>query len=306
MGRFERLWVITGVLSLMAFSTNLRADIFDIAGNHLLPHWAPIWSWERPVPFTGWQRASNDMAVRHALIGALTGIEGVGSCCVEGVNREGLAMHVCFAPGTPQWYVDYISRLIFGDFSPAYDIGGRWSSTSYGSTGSRGNPIRLRWSFVPDGTQVPGLSGPTAPSNLIASMNSKFGGNTTLWQNQFRNSFARWSQLAGIQYTEVSDDGAAFPDSPGSATAPRGDVRIGGRNLDGAGGVLAFNYLPNVGDMVHRYQRELAKQLRYLPLSAQYRDARAWPWAGIAPCGSHQRHQADGTLPQHQFRRTSR
>jgi len=76
MGRFERLWVITGVLSLMAFSTNLRADIFDIAGNHLLPHWAPIWSWERPVPFTGWQRASNDMAVRHALIGALTGIEG--------------------------------------------------------------------------------------------------------------------------------------------------------------------------------------------------------------------------------------
>jgi serralysin len=250
MGRFERLWVITGVLSLMAFSTNLRADIFDIAGNHLLPHWAPIWSWERPVPFTGWQRASNDMAVRHALIGALTGIEGVGSCCIEGVNREGLAMHVCFAPGTPQWYVDYISRLIFGDFSPAYDIGGRWSSTSYGSTGSRGNPIRLRWSFVPDGTQVPGLSGPTAPSNLIASMNSKFGGNTTLWQNQFRNSFARWSQLAGIQYTEVSDDGAAFPNSPGSATAPRGDVRIGGRNLDGAGGVLAFNLLPNVGDMV--------------------------------------------------------
>jgi hypothetical protein len=81
-------------------------------------------------------------------------------------------------------------------------------------------------------------------------MNSKFGGNTTLWQNQFRNSFARWSQVAGLRYTEVSDDGAAFPNSAGSATAPRGDVRIGGRNLDGAGGVLAFNYLPNVGDMV--------------------------------------------------------
>ena len=250
MERFEKLWVITGMLSLMVFSTNLRADIFDIAGSHLLPHWAPIWSWERPVPLTGWQRASNDMAVRHALIGALTGIEGVGSCCIEGVNRQGLAMHVCFAPGTPQWYVDYVSRLIFGDFSPAYDVGGRWSSTSYGSTGSRGNPIRLRWSFVPDGTQLPGMSGGTAPSNLIASMNSKFGGNTTLWQNQFRNSFARWSQLAGIQYTEVSDDGAAFPNSAGSATAPRGDVRIGGRNLDGANGVLAFNYLPNVGDMV--------------------------------------------------------
>jgi hypothetical protein len=81
-------------------------------------------------------------------------------------------------------------------------------------------------------------------------MNSKFGGNTTLWQNQFRNSFARWSQVAGLRYTEVSDDGAAFPNSAGSATAPRGDVRIGGRNLDGAGGVLAFNYFPNTGDMV--------------------------------------------------------
>jgi hypothetical protein len=81
-------------------------------------------------------------------------------------------------------------------------------------------------------------------------MNSKFGGNTTLWQNQFVNSFARWQQVAGLRYEQVNDDGAAFPSSPGSATAPRGDVRIGGRNLDGAGGVLAFNYLPNVGDMV--------------------------------------------------------
>jgi serralysin len=115
---------------------------------------------------------------------------------------------------------------------------------------SQGNPIQLRWSFVPDGTQLPGLSGGTAPSNLIASMNSKFGGNTTLWQNQFRNSFARWAEVAGLRYTEVNDDGAAFPNSPGSANPQRGDVRIGGRYLDGTSGVLAFNYFPNTGDMV--------------------------------------------------------
>ncbi len=204
------------------------------------PSWAPLWDWER----------APSMEARHALISALTGVEGVGTCCAEGVSHDGLPLHLCFAPGTPPEYVEYVSRLIFGDFSPAYNAGVRWTSTSYGSTGSTGTPIRLRWSFVPDGTLLPGLSGGSQPSNLFSSMNSKFGNNTTLWQNQFRNSFTRWSQVAGVRYEEVGDDGAAFPNSSGSATVPRGDVRIGARNLDGAGGVLAFNYFPNIGDMV--------------------------------------------------------
>jgi serralysin len=206
----------------------------------ITPAWAPLWDWEQP----------RNLAFQHRVVEHLTGVQGVGSCCAEGVSHDGYRLHLCFAPGTPRWYVEYVSRLIFGDFLPAYDLDRRWSFTSFGSTGSQGNPIQLRWSFVPDGTLLPGVGGGTAPSNLIASMNSKFGGNTTLWQNQFRNSFARWAEVAGLRYTEVNDDGAPFPDSPGSATAPRGDVRIGGRNLDGAGGVLAFNYLPNVGDMV--------------------------------------------------------
>lgn len=206
----------------------------------IYPSWAPLWDWER----------APSMEERHALIASLTGIEGVGTCCAEGVSYEGIPMHLCFAPGTPPEYVEYVSRLIFGDFFPSYSLGARWSSTSYGSTGSRGNPIRLRWSFVPDGTLLPGLSGSSQPSNLFSSMNSKFGNNTTLWQNQFRNCFARWSQVAGVRYEEVSDDGAVFPSSSGSATAPRGDVRIGARNLDGVNGVLAFNYFPNGGDMV--------------------------------------------------------
>lgn len=204
--------------------------------------WAPLWEWERPL--------QNPMDTRHRIIETLTGVQGVGSCCVEGISYEGIPLHLCFAPGTPRDYVEYVMRLVYGDFFPAYNAGTRWSSTSYGSTGSRGNPIRLRWSLVPDGTLVPGLSGGSVASNLYASMDSKFGGNRNLWLTQFRNSFARWSQVAGLRYEEVSDDGAAFPNSAGSATAPRGDVRIGGRNLDGANGVLAFNYFPNVGDMV--------------------------------------------------------
>jgi hypothetical protein len=206
----------------------------------ITPAWAPLWDWEKP----------HSLEFQHRAVEALTGIEGVGSCCAEGVTHDGYAAHLCFAPGTPPEYVEYISRLLFGDFMPAYNAQARWSSTSYGGTGSTGNPVRLRWSFVPDGVQLPGISGGSAPSNLFSSMNSKFGGNTTLWQTQFRNSFARWQQVAGMRYEEVNDDGAAFPGSSGSATAPRGDVRIGARNLDGAGNVLAFNYFPNTGDMV--------------------------------------------------------
>jgi hypothetical protein len=220
----------------------------------------------------------------------VTGVQGVGACCAEGVTHDGYQLHLCFAPGTPPWYVDYISRLIFGDFMPAYDVGGRWSFTSFGSTGSQGNPIQLRWSFVPDGTQLPGVGGGTAPSNLIASMNSKFGGNTTLWQNQFRNSFARWSEVAGLRYTEVSDDGAPFPDSPGSATAHRaGMCASAGATWTALNGILAFNYLPNVGDMVIDTSEKLAKSsFKHLSLLAEHGDARAWARDRSAPCRSCQ------------------
>jgi len=241
----ERTYRLFGCLaSLLAIgivcadSNYSRVPLF--VNKPITPAWAPLWSWEKPTSYE----------FQHRVVERITGVQGVGSCCAEGVTHEGYRLHLCFAPGTPEWYVRYITNLIFGDFLPAYDLGRRWSTTSYGSTGTQGNPIQLRWSFVPDGTPVPGLRNDYAPSNLFASMDSKFGNNRTLWQNQFRNSFARWSQVAGLRYAEVRDDGAAFPTSPGSANPERGDVRIGGRNLDNANGVLAFNYLPNIGDMV--------------------------------------------------------
>lgn len=187
----------------------------------------------------------------HQLVSLIAGVESTGIRCVEGFNSEGLGMHLCFAPGTPQDYVDRISRELFGEFGPAYSAGGRWSTTSYGSTGTRGNPIRLRWSFVPDGTSTPGLSGQArVGSDLFTQMNAKFNNNTALWQSRFEECFNRWSQLAGLRYERVSDDGASFPSTGGSSSGARGDVRIAGRLLDGSGGVLAFNYFPNTGDMV--------------------------------------------------------
>ena len=95
-----------------------------------LPSWAPLWEWEQP----------RDLAFQHRVVEYVTGVQGVGSCCAEGVTHDGYRLHLCFAPGTPEWYVDYISRLVFGDFLPAYDWGARWTSTSYGSTGYSTGP----------------------------------------------------------------------------------------------------------------------------------------------------------------------
>jgi probable HAF family extracellular repeat protein len=197
--------------------------------------------WRLELPFDAIQK-------QHQLLRSMLNLQGVGTC-LTGIDSFGRPLHVCFAPDTPEWYVEYVSRLIFGDFGPAYNLATRWSQTSYGSTDIIGTPIRLRWSVVPDGTRVPHYNPniAPAPSNLMATLDIQFGSRATWW-NLLRQSFARWSEVAGLRYEEVGDDGAPFPFSPGSPA--RGDVRIGGRALDGPGGVLAFNYFPDIGDMV--------------------------------------------------------
>ena len=134
-----------------------------------------------------------------------------------------------------------------------------WLSTASGSRTGNGAPATLTWSIVPDGTSTINADGlTTASSNLVAFMNSNFNGNAaqtdlTLqpWFRLFQNSFDRWAQLGGVNYVyEPHDDGSSHPGLSG-ALGVRGDVRIGGVNVDGAGGTLAFTYLPaGGGDMV--------------------------------------------------------
>jgi hypothetical protein len=251
MMRFGQLLVTVGLASLMVNAARLHADVFVDSWGHPLPQWAPIWSWERSGAPTKWQRDTDQMATLHALISQVTGAGRVGSHCVEGVSRTGQVIHLCFDENTPEWYIESVSRRIFGDFSPAYYAVVRWSNTSYGSTGPRGNPIRLRWSFIPDGIEVYDIiNHEPEPSDLHNALDAQFGGDRSLWQTQFRRAFTSWSVVAGIQFEEVPDDGASFPDSPGSASAPRGDIRIGGCPMDGQGRVLAYSNLPDVGDIV--------------------------------------------------------
>lgn len=134
-----------------------------------------------------------------------------------------------------------------------------WLTTASGTRTGNGTAATITWSIVPDGTTLARDSGVgTSSSNLISFMNSTFGGsssqtNLTLqpWFHLFTDSLNRWSQLGGVTYVyEAHDDKVLLPSSNGQLGV-RGDIRIGGYNVDGADGTLAFTYLPTGGsDMV--------------------------------------------------------
>jgi hypothetical protein len=160
-------------------------------------------------------------------------------------------LQACFYPGTDPKIVERVTQLLYMPSSnPAdYYLRNRWTTTAHGSTGVEGNPIVLTYSFVPDGVNIAGGAGEAASANrLNATMTSLFG-SPNVWKPLFAQCFARWSELSGITYQEVSDDGAAFTSSAG-VIGSRGDIRIAAHPIDGAYGILAFNYYPNSGDMV--------------------------------------------------------
>lgn len=123
-----------------------------------------------------------------------------------------------------------------------YNLADRWVTTASGGTGTLGDPITITWSIVPDGTWAAG-----AESDLYEVFTAAWG--STNWINKIRNAFERWGAAIGITYIEEVDDGADMPNSPG-VLGVRGDVRIGGRSIDGPGNVLGFNYYPDNGDMI--------------------------------------------------------
>lgn len=165
---------------------------------------------------------------------------------------------VCFAPGTDPAYIERLYRQIYAggtdkaivslfQFNPA----DRWSSTATNGGGlGQGFPTTLTWSVIPDGTFIPQAfpEDGTGNSTLRARLNALYG-SQAVWQPLFQQAFDEWGTRTGTNYVFVNDDGAAFPGSPG-VLGQRGDVRIGGRTIDGPSNILAYNYFPNTGDMV--------------------------------------------------------
>lgn len=164
-------------------------------------------------------------------------------------------MSVVFAAGTPRSEIDrVINRIRTAERSRRtslnsndYQANARWSLTMFGNTGSIGTSARFGYSFVPDGTVVPdyGLGG--GPSQLFGTFTSQFG-SQALWQQKFRQMFDGWSNISGITYTQIPDDGAPLHFYPGQV-GQRGDLRIACIPMTDPF-VLAYNFFPNVGDMV--------------------------------------------------------
>ncbi|NOY41543.1 MAG: matrixin family metalloprotease [Planctomycetes bacterium] len=136
----------------------------------------------------------------------------------------------------------------------AYEATGRWVSTASGSAGVAGDPVTLTWSIVADGTNLTGQG----PSDLVSFLDTNLGlgpGGSDLtqrpWFPHFSTAFDRWSELSGITYVyEPNDDGVTQGDTFTGILGVRGDVRLGGASIDGVAGTVAFNYFPDIGDMV--------------------------------------------------------
>jgi Calx-beta domain-containing protein/matrixin len=165
---------------------------------------------------------------------------------------------VCFAPGTDPSYV----QSVYGQLQDAgpdapvvplfqFNDGNRWFRTATDGSGLvRGEPTTITWSVVPDGLDIPSaFSGDIAgPSTLRSRLNAIYG-SQAVWQPLFQQALDEWSSRTGTTYVFVNDDGAAFPSTQG-VLGQRGDVRIAGRGIDGDFGILAYNYFPDLGDMV--------------------------------------------------------
>ena len=95
----------------------------------------------------------------------------------------------------------------------------------------------------------------TCTSNLIAQFDANYGAGN--WQAEIQAVWDNWTSLTGNVYTPAVpldpdgtpiDDGAVWPDTRGVANV-RGDIRIGGCDIDGDSNTLAYNFFPNTGDM---------------------------------------------------------
>jgi len=118
--------------------------------------------------------------------------------------------------------------------------------------------------FVADGTSIAQAFAQDSsdPSNLIAFLDTNFDPGasgtdytTRAWYTFFESSFNRWSEISGLSYVyQTADDGNQINGLVGAGTrgvlGVRPDVRIGGHQIDGASGTLAYNYFPDAGDMV--------------------------------------------------------
>ena len=134
----------------------------------------------------------------------------------------------------------------------------RWTTTATDGTPgfNQGDPMTLTWGIVPDGTMIPGLTGLGA-SDMIAQFDVFYNETATgvdvtnrTWFALFQQVFDRYQEISGLTYIyEPADDGMNVDNGNPGVIGVRPDVRIGGDDLGGTGGLLGFNFFPNFSDM---------------------------------------------------------
>lgn len=171
---------------------------------------------------------------------------------------DGPPIQLCFMPGTSKRVMDQVNAGITArwekeranrdddDGTIAYNADDRWSGTA------QGQPIILRWSVVPDGLFIPDAVGEGGGNSVLRNRLTQIFGTYEAGLDRIRLMFDRWSELTGITYIEVSDDGAQWgAPGPYNGSGGRGDVRLSMKNFANQfGGVLAYNFFPDNGDMV--------------------------------------------------------
>lgn len=144
------------------------------------------------------------------------------------------------------------------DISPFQFGGNRWTTTATGGGLGQGDPTILTWGILPDGVNIPSFgAGAAANSDLIARLDAIYsetaaGPDVTnrTWFAIVQSMFDRIAEVSGLSYVfEPMDSGGAFPGTNGTLGVDP-DIRIGGRDIDGNSGILAFNFLGPPGDMV--------------------------------------------------------
>jgi hypothetical protein len=127
--------------------------------------------------------------------------------------------HVCGPVRRLSRYEPLESRLML------YAVSGRsWSDTD------------VSFSFLPDGTESEGYQ-----SNLYAELDSV--ADTAIWQRQFARALQTWSNVSGLNFHGVNDDGSPTGTSGQSQGDSRfGDIRLGAHPLDG---FVGYAYYPS-------------------------------------------------------------
>ena len=173
---------------------------------------------------------------------------------IEENAHMGTPVMPCFTPGTDEALIKAFEAIIFAGI----DINGdrfqqttRWGGTAMNPGGaSQGDPTILTYSFPVDGTNIPNGVGEGAGPNALNGFFDGIYGNRATWRALYDQMFQLWGDLSGNTYIlETNDDNVSLFNSPG-VVGVRGDLRMGGKAIDGNSGILAYNFFPQNGDMV--------------------------------------------------------